>query len=351
MKQDRNSNIELLRIICMCFIIGGHVIMKYNGDDLGTNEYYISNILRSFFIVAVNCFVIISGYFEIKLNIKKLIKMSMQIEFYSVVIFLITVIYGIHTVNIKKDILLFFPIITRRYWYITIYFVLCIISPLLNIIVEKLDKNKFEVMLISAISMFYILPTLSYCVNSPTITADAGYEIVNFICLYFLGRYIKLYYRDNKSKMFYGRGFILASLALFLSNHLLTLIFGFYFNSFLSYDTIFLLVSAYMLFMLFKNIQFKSNIINNLAKYCIVAYIIHMHPTFIDYLFNNIFNIQKYSGIKYLSIIFIIPIVVYLISCLIEIIRVKLFDNIENRIMDKLIYLINLKWGKAYETK
>ena len=34
MKENRNSNIELLRIVCMCFIIAGHVIMKYSSDDL-----------------------------------------------------------------------------------------------------------------------------------------------------------------------------------------------------------------------------------------------------------------------------------------------------------------------------
>lgn len=342
MNKERNSNIELLRVVCMYFIIAWHIIMKYTNYYLGSNEYYISTILRSFFIVAVNCFVIISGYFGIKLNVRKMMKLSIQVWFYSISIFFMTVICGIHTINIKKDILLFFPIITKRYWYITIYFVLCIISPILNIIVEKLDQYKFKVMIVSAIIMFYILPVLNYCVNAPTITADGGYGIVNFICLYFLGRYIKLYNIGNKSKMFYGSGFILASIALFLSNHILTLILGFYFNYFLSYDTIFLLVSAYMLFMLFKNIQIKSNIINNLAKYSIAVYIIHMHPTFMDYLFDNIFNINKYSGIKYLVIIFIIPIVVYLISWLIEIIRVKLFDNIENKIIDKILNYKNI---------
>ena len=30
----RNCNIELLRILCMCFIIAGHVIMKYPVDDI-----------------------------------------------------------------------------------------------------------------------------------------------------------------------------------------------------------------------------------------------------------------------------------------------------------------------------
>lgn len=36
----RNSNIELLRILCMCFVIGGHIVMSYDVGNFGTMEYY-----------------------------------------------------------------------------------------------------------------------------------------------------------------------------------------------------------------------------------------------------------------------------------------------------------------------
>lgn len=343
-KTLRNSNIELLRILCMLFVIGGHVIMKYGTYDIGITEYYIGNILRSFFIVAVNCFVIISGFFSIQLNIKKLIKMGIQVSFYTVIIYIITLTLGIHKFNIKNDILVVFSLFTKRYWYITIYFVLCIISPLLNIIVENLSKDQFKTMILTSIILFYCFPTICYLINSPTITSDSGYGLINFICLYFIGRYIKIYYNDQKSKLYYATGYILSSLSLFLANNILTKLLGFYFNSFISYDTIFLFISAFMLFMLFKNINLNSKIINNLAKYALVAFIIHMHPTFFDYLFYNIFKIKNYSGISYLTIIFIIPIVVYCVSWVIEWIRVKLFDNIENTFINKI--LNNKKYQK-----
>lgn len=345
MKQERESNIELLRIVCMLFIISGHIIMKYTNDSLGSIEYYISNILRSFFIVSVNCFVIITGYFGLSLNIKKLFKMAMQVWFYSVFIYFITLFLGIHKLDIKKDILFFAPIITKRYWYITVYFVLCIISPLLNIVINNLDKEKFKRLLIVCIPIFYIIPTISYGLNFPTVTSDAGYGIINFINLYFIGRYIKLYYLDNKSKIFYISIFVLSSIFLFLANHILSIIFGFYFNSFISYDTIFVLVSAYALFMLFKNIKLESKFINSLSKYAIVAYIIHMHPTFIDYLFNNIFKINNYYGFGYLLIIVLIPVVIYIGSWGIEYLRVKLFNNIE----DKVYYILEEKYAKFKE--
>ena len=144
MRNTRDSNFELLRILCMCFVIGGHIVMKYDDGGFGTTEYYIGNILRSFFMVSVNCFVLISGYFGIKLNYKKLMKMLIQVLFYSIFIYLITIIFGIHTIELKKDILLFIPIISKRYWFITIYFVLCIISPILNLIISNIDKDQFK---------------------------------------------------------------------------------------------------------------------------------------------------------------------------------------------------------------
>lgn len=333
----RNCNIELLRILCMCFIIAGHVIMKYPADDIGTVEYYISNILRSFFMVSVNCFIIISGYFGIRLNIKKLLKMSMQVSFYVISIYIILVCFRIHNIEIKKDILLLFPILTKQYWYITIYFVLCLISPILNIVVNNISKKQFKTMLIIITLIFYVLPTFLYPINAPTITGDSGYGIINFICLYFIGRYIKLYYNEQKNSAYYAVGYVISSLLLFLSNHILTVIFGFYFNSFISYDTIFLLISAFMLFMTFNKMSIKSNIISNLSKYCLAAYVIHMHPRFTSYLFDNIFNISTYSGVGYILIIFIIPIIVYTVSWIIEFIRVKLFSNLEDKIIEKII--------------
>lgn len=331
----RNSNIELLRIFCMCFVIGGHIVMKYDCVDLGTVEYFIGNILRSFFAVAVNCFVLISGYFGIKLNYKKLLKISMQVLFYSISIYILTLILGIHTFEFKKDILLLIPIISKQYWFITIYFVLCILSPLLNIIIENINKEKFKQILIIIIVLFYILPTLQYMVNSPTITGDAGYGIVNFVCLYFIGRYIRIYYNDRKSVFIYAMVYITSSISLFLGNYILSKIFGFHFSSFISYDTIFLLISAIALFLLFKNISIQSNVINRLSEYALSAFIIHMHPTLFNYLFINVLKINEFKGLEYFLILIIYPIAIYLVSWGIEFLRNSMFNRLENNIINK----------------
>lgn len=74
--KNRNSNLELLRIVCMLFIICHHWIV-FILDNCGyhvplgdTKQDYTSVFLNSFFIIGVNCYVLISGYFGIKLSKK-----------------------------------------------------------------------------------------------------------------------------------------------------------------------------------------------------------------------------------------------------------------------------------------
>lgn len=337
--KERNSKFELLRILCIVLIIASHFTM-YKGDlgEVGTINYYIGNIIRSFCIVSVNCFVLISGYFGIKFNIKKIIKLDLTVIFYTIILFLISIIFGIHTISFKNDIVLLLPILTKRYWFITIYILLCFLSPILNLIVSILKKEQYKKFLLFLIVVFYILPILSYLLNAPTITMDSGYGIINFICLYFIGRYINLYYEDNWKPSKYLVVYIVCSILIFLFNHLFTKIFGFYFNSFLSYDTLFVLISSIMLFLFFKNISISSKVINTLAEGCFAVYIIHMNPTLSKYIFIDILNVKKYHGLNYILAICIMPIVMFLLLTIVELIRLKILGTFEN----------NLEIGRAH---
>lgn len=341
-KIQRNSNFELLRIICIILVICGHITM-YNGTlgQIGTINYYIGNIIRSFCMVAVNCFILISGYFGIKFSLKKLIKLECIVVFHTLLLFILAVIFKIHTISFKEDILLLMPVLTKRYWFITIYIALCVISPILNLIVNVITKEQYKKILIISIIMFYILPTFLYTINAPTITGDSGYGIINFINLYFIGRYINLYYKDKGNFKIYISLYIVISVLLFLSNHILTVVFGFYFNTFISYDSIFVLLGALTLFMAFKNINIDSKVINNLAMGCFAAYIIHMNPVTSNYIFNNLLSVKKLTGVIYILALFIMPMIIFLVCFAIEKIRIKLMSNIEEKMVEFIQNIYN----------
>ncbi|MBQ7982534.1 MAG: acyltransferase family protein [Clostridia bacterium] len=100
METKRNLSIDLLRILCMILVIVRHSL-NHGGlikESLipGTPNYFICNILFAFCLVAVNCFVLITGYFQCTstFKLKKLISTWSAAIIYSVTIYITLVMTG-----------------------------------------------------------------------------------------------------------------------------------------------------------------------------------------------------------------------------------------------------------------
>lgn len=316
----RESNFELMRIVLMLLIVMGHVILGSSGlMQMGTPDYYVTNVIRSFTVVAVNAFVIISGYFGINLNVKKLIKLDLRVILYTWTGFVIAVIVGIHEINLLEDIKMLFPVLTKQYWYITIYFVLCIISPVLNRLLKCISEKELKMALIVGGIVFYLVSTGCFIINSDQIVSDAGYGIVNFTYLYMLGYYIRHYYTDRHRTMFYAVMYLLTGVAIFLVNHIMTIIMGFYFNSMISYNTIFTLAGAVAIFMCFKNIQIEyRRSINKFASKAFAVYIIHTNPCLNKFVYQDILGVSEMRGFVLIIAILAIPSVTYAMGYIID---------------------------------
>ena len=83
-ENSRCVNFEVLRIVLMLLIIVGH-IMIYSAklDKVGTADYYITNAARSFAMVAVNTFILITGYFGTNRKWRKLLGLDIKVCFYT----------------------------------------------------------------------------------------------------------------------------------------------------------------------------------------------------------------------------------------------------------------------------
>ena len=91
--RQRNTNLELFRIISMLFIVAHHYVV-----NSGMMEYMVKDLLAPnslfFFIfgawgkTGINCFVLIAGYFMCKshITLRKFLKLIFQIEFYNIII-------------------------------------------------------------------------------------------------------------------------------------------------------------------------------------------------------------------------------------------------------------------------
>ncbi len=326
----------------MVFIIVGHLAKSMDIESYwGSSMYFILNGIKSFTIVAVNVYILISGFFGIRFSFKKLGKLGFEVLFYSLVFLVIFVIP--HGVG-RNSFIYFFPITSDLLWFVGAYYVLVICSPFINRALLSFDIKQLRVVVIAGFLLFYIWPTISYIFNFRQVVNDAGYGPVNFIMLYIIGRYIrricdqKLAIVQSWIKWF--AVYLLSSLLLFVSQSLYSNLLGFSFTSLYSYNTLFVLLGAISLFMTFYNIRINSAIINYLAKNCFAAYVIHTIFPILIPLINqqNGFLISHMVFIP--LILFLDGIVIYLLCVFVESLRVRLMNGFESH-LTRIILSIN----------
>lgn len=96
------------------------------------------------------------------------------------------------------------------------------------------------------------------------------------------------------------------------------------------------------LFLYFKNINIKSNIVNYLARYCFAIYIIHINPSISSIIYEDIFKFKLYTHNKFILLyVFISCLIIFILCVFIDFIRRNLFRiGSKCKLNKKLNYLI-----------
>ena len=83
MSKDRSSNFELLRLLCIFGILMMHT---FGGIDTSVSFFNteIHVLVNSVFNMGVTCFILLSGYFGIRFDFKKLIRLDLMIIFFTI---------------------------------------------------------------------------------------------------------------------------------------------------------------------------------------------------------------------------------------------------------------------------
>lgn len=208
----RQSNIELLRIICMIMIIAHHFcVHTHIGYDV--NAFSFNRIWYEFLYtggkIGVNVFILITGYFSfrnITLKMGKVFQFYFQTLFYSVVIFAIFAIFKLplqEGVNFEFtwrgliDNLL--PVTTAQWWFVSGYFVIILLSPFLNYFICSIPKNGLRILLAISVILYVVIPTFFIDTNFFTSNWDRN-PVLWFIILYLLGAYLGKYGFNGKLK-------------------------------------------------------------------------------------------------------------------------------------------------------
>lgn len=321
----RDSRFELLRIIAILMVLGLHYLNGGMGGALSniskdSSNFYIAHFIESAFIIAVNVFVMISGYFLInktKVSIKKVYNLLAICLFYGIIIFLCVLLKGKVELN-KASIKLFIETVINR-WFIVIYIILYLLFPYINKLVKNITQKQLKCLIGIMLFFFSIWPTIFSKLGISILTVrDNGYGIINFVILYLIGGYIKLYKEDTKS--------LFKSFIIYLLMTVITTIFSTNYSFAWSYNSVFNIISATALFVFFKSINIQSNVINKLAKHTLSVYIIHGNEFIVKYIYQSIFKTTEYYNSIWLPLHLIITIILIYIGCImIDIVRSFIF--------------------------
>ena len=137
-RNQRNSNLEILRIVAMFFIIAHHFAVHGMGniDFVASNpNNYIIFFCGILGKIGVVVFVLISAYFMInsKFTLRKLRVLGGEVYFYSVIFLLIFKIFlpPVKPITLENIGIYLLPISHSAYWFVTAYIVLMLLSPFL----------------------------------------------------------------------------------------------------------------------------------------------------------------------------------------------------------------------------
>lgn len=206
----RDSNIELLRIIAMIMIISSHYVVhgikqwtevsrfqKWSEGSL-SHQLFANLLASAGGNVGVAIFFMIAGYFCVKKN-SSIKKVVCETAFYGVLTGVFYIAFrmigmggqelydGSDINNLFKQI--FNPVSSGTYWFVTVYVVLIIVSPVLNNFFNKLNERGAFLFLVCCFIFWYVCAEFESAIY---------YAIERGILFYFAGGYIRRFIDKKK---------------------------------------------------------------------------------------------------------------------------------------------------------
>lgn len=282
---------------------------------------------------AVNIYAMITGYLSInikKRNLSRILELWIQTLFYSVILTLgLSQFAG--GLNLQAVLYSFFPIITRRWWYLTCYFAIWFFIPYINRMLNTLKQKEYIELLVCIFIICSVAGSIGQVFGKDIINVNSGCSPIWLILMYIFGAYIRKWPINVKC------GFMVVS---YLISSLFIWVFWLFVSGFtirvfgepkgqnllISYISPPVLVSAISLFMFGLRLHKKSRIIELFSKCSLGIYLISEHPYVRELFVND--KLTKYMDASILNSVFAILGYAFLLFCIcmtISILQYKLF--------------------------
>lgn len=324
LSKERQSNIELLRIIIMFMILLLHANFKAFGwPEDNSLVSFLRYGAESLSIIAVNVFVLITGYFGTSFRISKIANIFYQILFTVVPITVLMILFG--AVQFKNVGELIRGFSFWHYWFLNAYIVLLVLSPLPNYAIKHLNQIQFKRLLIVLFVIFsFILG--DFVVTPPGVGIDGGYSTMWFLFLYLLGRYIALY----PPKMSCRRICLMYIFGLFGTFVLMWKLH----NS--SYNNPFITIQSVAFFLFFTRFSFRNKFVNFISQSSLMVFLFHCQPLLSPYYKSIVIGLNNEYGnsIKFVVLLLLFCILVYAASVIYDQFRIRTWKLFKHRLKE-----------------
>lgn len=344
MKKEINYGIDLLRILAMFFVVVLHVLTQggvLNAAKRFSSQYEMGWLLHTSAFCAVDVYALISGYVCVhsKYRYRNIVELWLRVIFYTIPITALFCFFDTSSVSVVEWIKAICPIMFNQYWYFSSYAALFLFMPLLNIVLEKMERSYLK-FCIGMILLFYCcLQTLFF---SDAFGTNDGYSAIWLMILYLVGGYIRKYKsnKDGKKAGFIAGYFVMTGVT-WLSKLFIEILTLYILgevragNYLISYRSPIILLAAVCLLLFFEKIKISSfwkKIISIFSPMAFSVYLIHYHPLINSYLMKNRFN--RYAAFPWILEILVVLGTAFLINLVcyaIDFIRLELFKRLHIR--------------------
>lgn len=334
MKQQRQLNIELLRIISMLLInlwhVHGQLMRSLNLESSSTNT--LMTYVSYFIPFHVNLFILITGYFGIgggKSCKNALLKNFLLIFFYSISLGVVSLLISGYFSWQHA----FMPISTPTWWFMTMYTVMILIAPVIEKYVHNCSRKTIYAIAAGALFVDLYLGHFRHVGG----ISDEGYGMTNFVCLYLLGVWIRKEGLNLVRRLPWTRACIAISIMCVMAIQYKAIAWYSWIDL-TAYCSPYSIVMSVLVFLLFANINIHESLrkpILFFSSSAISVYLITEYPSIREML-KPVFASAFLSCTNiYMEILVILlsTVIGFVVPCLIDKVRIPITNYAKDRIL------------------
>lgn len=299
-KKERQSGIELYKIIAMIIIVSIHTIQSigqastdftmYNGQVINlahvtdNAQFFIMALIWNFGFYGVNVFFVSSAWFlrdSRGFKLRNPVKLVIDVWVLSIGFLIVYALMGA-PLNAEMIIKSFLPTLFSNNWFVTCYLVMYIFHPVLNLVCDNISRK---------VHLFIAIGGFIYCI----ITSISEYllfysRLIIVMIIYFIVAYAKRYMVEKSDDVRLNRKVFLTAFVLDvfiiciinLLGHRIGLLSDQLMHMQVLENPMFI-VMALSGFNIFRKTDIKSSGINYISSLTLYIYVIHENLLFRTY--------------------------------------------------------------------